>query len=391
MTEPDSRWRASVAALPRHELVPRWWESAGSGEWRLRVGAADPEGWWGTAYSDTSVVVRVGGLHADHAEAGDLAEGRPTSSATLPSLVVRMLRWGRLGDKADLLDLGTGAGGLAAYACHRLGDARVTSLDVDPYLTGAAAGRLAAMGLRPRFLAVDATVEIPGTYDRIVATVGLPAGPGLRPVLGALREGGRLVANLARTGVVVTGWKQADGSVVGRVERSPAGFMLTRSGDDYPPAPAEPAAHAETADGETVGVGRYPVLDLSATWELRTMLELAAPGVETSYREHGRRRTACLTHPDGSWARASAEWIDPPEVHQGGPRRLWDVLERIRNRLNAEGALPLLGARARIDPDGVVRMTRGRWSASLGGAPSPDPSGGVPRTPRAAERSRPVG
>lgn len=74
---------------------------------------------------------RVGASHADQAAPGDHPGGLPTSSATLPSLVVRMLRHTRLGDGLSLLDLGTGAGGLTAYACHRLGDRHVTSL-ADP-------------------------------------------------------------------------------------------------------------------------------------------------------------------------------------------------------------------------------------------------------------------
>ncbi|GAA2291462.1 hypothetical protein SVIO_057980 [Streptomyces violaceusniger] len=69
---------------------------------------------------------------------------------------------------------------------------------------------------------------------------------------------------------------------------------------------------------------------------------------------------------DGSWARASATWIDPPTVHQGGPQRLWTVLERIRHRLNAEGGLPIYGSRVHITPDGVCHFTRGKWSASYG-------------------------
>lgn len=73
-----------------------------------------------------------------------------------------------------------------------------------------------------------------------------------------------------------------------------------------------------------------------------------------------------MAHADGSWARASAEWLDAPEVHQGGPRRLWSQLERIRNRLNAEGALPLYGSRLEITPDGVCHLSRGKWSATLG-------------------------
>ncbi|MEU8736080.1 hypothetical protein [Streptomyces halstedii] len=152
----------------------------------------------------------------------------------------------------------------------------------------------------------------------------------------------------------------------GQVERDMAGFMLTRSGDDYPPALAELFALARSAEGDERSTGRYPVVDVAEAWELRSMLEVTAPGVELGYETHDRARTAFLVHPDGSWARASAEWTDPPEVHQGGPRRLWTALERIRNRLNAEGSLPLLGARVRITPDGVCHLSRGKWRASMG-------------------------
>ncbi|WP_190122529.1 methyltransferase domain-containing protein [Streptomyces inusitatus] len=366
VTDPDSRWLGAVAGVPRHELVPRWWERDGDGGWRLRNGADDPGGWMEAAYTDRSLITRVGTLHADHAEAGDRPEGLPTSSATLPSLVVRMLRHGRLGDGLDLLDLGTGAGGLTAYAARRLGARHVTSLDVDPYLTSAAADRLAPMGLRPRFLALDATEEIPGTYDRIIATVGMPPGPGLRPMLGALREGGRLVTTIARTTMILTGWRQPDGAVVGRIERDWAGFMLTRSGNDYPPALAGLFALAREADGERTGTGRYPVVNVDDAWEVRSMLEVTTPGIETDYENSGRTRTAYLVHPDGSWARASAERTRPPTVHQSGPQRLWDTVERIRTWLLSEGGLPLYGADARVTPDGVIRLTRGRWADTMG-------------------------
>ncbi|MFD8979684.1 hypothetical protein [Streptomyces sp. NPDC059564] len=89
--------------------------------------------------------------------------------------------------------------------------------------------------------------------------------------------------------------------------------------------------------------------------------------MQSHYSAHGRRRTALLVHADGSWARATGEWVDPPTVHQGGPRRLWDAVERIRTRLNAEGGLPVHGAEARVTPDGVVHLSRGQWRASMGG------------------------
>ncbi|MER5277894.1 hypothetical protein ABT025_19355 [Streptomyces sp. NPDC002809] len=169
-------------------------------------------------------------------------------------------------------------------------------------------------------------------------------------------------------GLIVTGWKHANGDVVGRLEHDMAGFVVTRSGDDYPPELTEPFTTARNTDGEEVSTGRYPVVDVANSCELRSMLELTAPGVELTCEElDDRTRTACLVHPDGSWARASAEWTDPPEVHQSGPRKLWTAVERIRNRLNAEGSLPLRGALVHITPDGVCRFSRGGWSASLGG------------------------
>ncbi|MHB9860076.1 methyltransferase domain-containing protein [Streptomyces sp. YIM S03343] len=368
VTDPDSRWLAPVARVARHQLVPRWWERDDAGPWVLRNGPSDPEAWAEAAYADRSLITRVGTLHADQAEPDAQPKGRPTSSATLPSLVVRMLRHGRLGEGLSLLDLGTGASGLTAYACDRFGDACVTSLDVDAYLVSAAGERLASMGYHPKMITADATEHVPGSYDRIVSTVALSPGQGLRPVLGALEIGGRITTTLARTSLIVTGWKHGNGDVIGRVERDMAGFMITRSGDDYPPAFTELFAVARDADGEQASTGRYPVVDVANAWELRSMLEVTTPSVELGYETSGRRRTAYLVHPDGSWARASAIWTDPPEVHQSGPQRLWDALERIRNRLNTEGSLPLLGAQVRITPDGVCQLSRGRWHASMGAA-----------------------
>ncbi|MFJ4921243.1 methyltransferase type 11 [Streptomyces sp. NPDC088725] len=366
VTDPDSRWRAPVASVARHQLVPRWWDVDDAGAWVLRDGASNPEAWAEAAYADRSLVTRVGGLHADQAGPDDRPEGLPTSSATLPSLVVRMLRHARLGPGLSVLGLGTGAGGLTAYACYRVGDVRVTSLDVDPYLVSAAGERLAGMNYRPKMVTADATEHVPGTYDRIVTTVGMPPGPGLRPVLGALREGGRLATTLGRTSLIVTGWKSPAGDLIGQIERDTAGFMLTRSGDDYPPVLTKLFTVARNAEGDEISTGRYPVVDVANAWELRSMLEVTTPGVDLAYEQRGRTRAAYMVHPDGSWARASAEWTDRPTVHQHGPQRLWDALERIRNRLNAEGSLPLLGAHVRIASDGVVHLSRGQWRASMG-------------------------
>ncbi|WEH34034.1 methyltransferase type 11 [Streptomyces sp. AM 4-1-1] len=381
VTDPDSRWRDAVAGVARHELVPRWWEVDGSGGWVVREGASDPYAWAKAAYGERSLVIRIGTLHADHAKPDDRTDDRPgdrpddrphglpASSAAPPHLTVRMLRHARLGAGLPLLDLGTATGELAAYASHRLGGTTtVTSVDTDPHLTDTAGIRLARMGLHPQLITENTTEHIPGLYERIVSTAGLSAGLALRPALAALVPGGRIAAPLARTCLIITGWKHANGDVIGQVEHDTAPSVPARTGDDHPYAPVltELFAHARDARGDETGTGRHPVVDLANARELRSMLEVTAPGVEYTYATHDRHRTACLLHPDGSWARATAERTGPPEVHQGGPQRLWTILERIRDRLSAEGSLPLLGARVHITPDGNCHLSRGNWHTTIG-------------------------
>ncbi|MFF4735883.1 methyltransferase domain-containing protein [Streptomyces sp. NPDC001262] len=362
VADPVSRWRPLIAQTPRHELVPRWWERAAGG-WVLRDGPADPEAWMRAAYSDQTLVTRVGPLHADHAEAGRTVTGLATSSSTLPSLVTQMYRYGRLYPGADLLDVATGSGFGTALAARLLGDHHVTAVDVDVYLTEAARERLGKLGLHPNLITCDATASLPGDYDRIVSMVSVWPVPA--SWLTALRPGGRLVTTIANTSLILTAWKTADGGAAGRIERDWAGFMRTRHGDDYPPGLRKRLNSLDNAEGEHTSQGRYPVLNLSDAWELRSMLELTVPGVETHYRQENGQRTAWLLHQDGSWARATANFIDPPVVHQSGPRRLWDTLERIRHRQNAEGSLPVYGSHAQITPDGTVHLTRGKWNATI--------------------------
>ncbi|MDH6578549.1 methyltransferase domain-containing protein [Kitasatospora sp. MAP5-34] len=363
-TDPDSRWRNPVAGVPRHELVPKWWEPAEDGGWRLRSGKEDQELWFRRAYGGKSLVTSVGGLHADHAKPDDHPTGRATSSATLTALVVKMLRHGRINAGHDVLDIGTGAGGLTAIAARRLGDRHITTVDVDEYLTEAGRARLAGMGLHPEFMTLDATGPVPGSYDRVIATVSA------RPVpvswLRALKRGGRLVMTIADTALILTAWKTADGGAEGMVERDWAGFMTTRSGPTYPPGLEHLFKTAREGEGEEVKGFRYPVADIRNDWEVWSMLTVTVPGVEIDFEEKPGRRTAYLAHPDGSWARAEAERFEPPTVHQSGPRRLWSDLEGIRNWREVEGGLPLYGCNARISPDGVIHLSRGRWSAVIG-------------------------
>jgi len=57
-------------------------------------------------------------------------------------------------------------------------------------------------------------------------------------------------------------------------------------------------------------------------------------------------------------------------VHQGGPRRLWDELDRTRTWLVGEGDLPIRGAKVTITPNGTATFSRKGWSSTIIGATS---------------------
>ncbi|MER6160789.1 protein-L-isoaspartate(D-aspartate) O-methyltransferase [Streptomyces sp. NPDC001868] len=363
VVRPESRWYEPLATTPRHVFVPRWW-GRGEQEWELRDGPADPEAWMHDVYANRTLVTRLGPAHADHAEPGATNPGAmPTSSSTLPGLVVTMYRHAMIADDSRVL-VTTGTGYGTALLCQRLGAERVTSVDVDPHLVQVAGERLDSVGLRPHTAVCDITGDLPGTYDRIVSTVSVRSVPA--SWLAALRPGGRLVTTLAGTGLIVTADKTEDGGAVGRIEPDAAGFMRTRHGEDYERPTDELWEKVRDADGEDVSTSRYPLLYPSDAWDVMSMLELLAPGIEYRTGGEGEERTVWMLHPDGSWARATATgFLDSPTVHQGGPRRLWDVLEKIRHRLNREGTLPVYGARVRIDPGGTLALSRGAWSVTV--------------------------
>ncbi len=363
VTEPGSRWRPVVTAVPRHLFVPRWWAS-GDG-WQLRDGPAMPvEDWLGGVYRDMSLVTQVGTLHADHASRDDRPDGRPTSSSTMPGLVVAMYRHAMISDGVDVLDVGTGSGYGAALLATRFGDEHVTSIDVDPYLIKAAEERLDRTGLHPVLTVTDATGPLPGTYDRIVSMTSVAPVPA--SWLAALRPGGRLVTTLTGTGLLVTANRTRDGGARGQTEHYRAGFMEARTGPDYPPSLLHAIPGALDGDAGEVTTGRYLVVNTSWAWELCSMLGVTVPGIEHHFEtaEDGTR-TAWLAHPDGSWARASAKDDDPPVVRQGGPRRLWDKVDEIRHDWLTDGSLPAYGAAVTISADGSVRLEKGRWQATI--------------------------
>ncbi|WP_159042136.1 methyltransferase domain-containing protein [Streptomyces sp. TP-A0875] len=371
VTANAAEWHEAVSVTPRHLLVPRWWEripNSPAEEWDLVAHAEDAPARLAAAYSDATLVTRVGPRHADHAKPDEKATGSPTSSSTLPGLVVSMMHRLDAEPGHKVLDVGTGSGYALALFARRLGDEHVTSVDIDPYLVEAARARLAAFGRTPRIEATDATGALPDSaYDRIMATVSV------RPVpetwLRALRPDGRIVTTIAHTALLITADMGDDGVARGSVQPDPATFMETRQEADYPPRLNDVFTLARDGDGEHVRAAVGSVPDLWREWPLRWLYELDTPGVETrAARMPDGRRVLWLLAADGSWARAEErEDGAAGVVRQDGPRRLWDCFERVRRMWEERNRFSLHSMTVELDPDsgGTLTAPDGTWTLSL--------------------------
>lgn len=185
--------------------------------------------------------------------------------------------------------------------------------------------------------------------------------------LDALPVGGRIATTITGTSLIPTAQRTREG-VFGRIERDMAGFMAARhDGGGYAATWTVDWGKLATAEGEHVGSGRYPVINIPEAWDLQGLLEIECPGITHRY-EHGPdgRRTALMAHGDGSWARVTAYGLDDPLVHQPGARRLWDEATRVREIWLAHGETPRLGANAMVCADGTIKLARGAYRATIG-------------------------
>ncbi|KIF74465.1 methyltransferase [Streptomyces sp. 150FB] len=187
----DPAWRAAFADVPRHVFVPYYFVPRPGGYDRLWRG--DPDGarrqrWLKGAYGDGALATRV-------------RDGELISSSSQPSLMAQMLTTLEVTDGNRVLEIGAGTGYNAALLAHRLGDERVTTLDLDPEITESARGHLAAAGYRPAVVTGDGARGYRGRapFDRIIATCTLPSVP--QDWLAQCAPGARILAPLA-TGLI---------------------------------------------------------------------------------------------------------------------------------------------------------------------------------------------
>ncbi|MER7537176.1 ATP-grasp peptide maturase system methyltransferase [Streptomyces sp. NPDC097704] len=345
----SDRWRRAVVQTPRHEFL--------RGGYFRRVDGVGPTGWepvmpdapaWLPAtYSDDSLVTQIAGTIAPGDIRG-LIFRSPTSSSTMPSLVVRMLEELNVDDGMRVLEIGTGTGYSTALLCHRLGDDLVTSVEVDEDVSIRARASLGATGHMPRLVVGDGLAGDPhgGPYDRIVATCGVLAIPPAWLVQS--RTGGQILAT-------VCGWMYSselarltvsdDGTAHGRLLGGQISFMLAR-----PHHPPSLGVLPDLADGEERETSIGP--DVLDDWTIRFVAQLAAPRaqlVRVSV-DGGAERPVLIDVDAGAWAalhREGDHWI----VRQGGPDRVWDRIEEHVTRWRRDGSPGLDHFRITVTPE----------------------------------------
>lgn len=245
LTNPE--WRAAFASVPREVFVPFYFQPCrGRPGWRLVEGG--PE-WREAIYADDALVTQINGdeCAVDAARRGETIEGTPTSSSSAPSLMAAMLAALNVRDGHRVLEIGTGTGYNAALVAHRLGDANITTIEVDPAVCGRARRALAAAGYHPRVVCGDGAggVAANAPYDRVISTVAMTRVP---PAwLAQTREGSLLLIPLrfaGHGGLMALLSRDATTGASGRFLCQYGGFMAVRSA----PEPATPRVQAALLD-----------------------------------------------------------------------------------------------------------------------------------------------
>ncbi|MCX9191356.1 hypothetical protein C3Y87_08000 [Carbonactinospora thermoautotrophica] len=327
-TEP---WRAALLAVPRHVFVPRFYlprNGPRGTEWvPVTPATHDEDERLDLAYRNETLVTQIDG---ESWQTPTPRTGRPTSSSTLPGLVVRMLEELDVHEGMRVLEIGTGTGYSTALLCHRLGDGNVVSIEYDQAVAGRAQEALAALGYHPTLVVGDGAHGHPARapYDRVIATCAFTHLPYAwveqsRPGAKILTtfNGRQLASAMVRLEV------GDDGTAKGRFYPDTISFMISR-----PQVPAsEPVVLCEgmfEREGERIVDFDPAWFD---DWTFRFLFQCRFPNLRTGViRLQGDQEwTTAITDPDtGAWATYRLTEGGRLAVRESEPGGLWTRVEQ---------------------------------------------------------------
>jgi protein-L-isoaspartate O-methyltransferase len=330
-------WRRAVERVPRHVLVPSFHERHG-GSFQVVDGTRPEqhEHWLDAVYDARESLVTE----------YDPDTGYPTSSATMPSIVLSLLESLDVRPGQRILDVGTGSGYLAALACERVGSGGVTSIDLGDQVVELARRRLREAGYTPCLVCGDGVAGHPpnAPYDRVVSTVSVSRVP--RAWIEQTRPGGLIVATLPETTVRLR--RHEDGSASGRFIAGYAFMWMRGHAPDH--ERDEELVALVHSDGDTRDAPPHLRTMLSgqeipAFWGLARLIHMPFDTVVSA----GPGQTGIIDASDRSWVLID---VNRGCITQGGPRRLWDALETLYERLDQAGRPSRESFGLTVQPDG---------------------------------------
>lgn len=328
----DERWYEVFARVPRHLFVPYGAIESGPRDdphYTLVRGDRPEEraAWLDALYTDQTLLT-----HFDTGPAEQVltqAAGPPRdyrSSSTAPGFLAYMLDALDVTTGDRVLDVGTGTGYATALLCERLGDAHVTSIDLDERLVELARARLADAGYRPTVVTADGADGYPSRkpYDRLLATTSWPHVP--PRWLPQLASNAVLVGNLLGRlgGALYRLTVDADGCARGEFLPEWVGFMQAR-----PYTTMRDFRSVDTGDGEyeTRSTTVDPAVLGHRAFGFVAQVHTRDVHPYWAHDEQDRPLSGYVA-PDGSWAEVySPDDTGVCRVDQGGPRRLWSEIE----------------------------------------------------------------
>ncbi|WP_245765379.1 methyltransferase domain-containing protein [Nonomuraea jiangxiensis] len=276
----SASWRKALETVPRELFlgdavyVPD--KTRGDLWTPVRRSDMSTDDWLTLVYADATLVTQVAGITADAATGA--VTGCPTSSSTLPSLVVRMLEAAQIGEGDRVLEIGTGTGYSTALMCHRLGNAEVTSVEYDSVIASRARAAITAAGFAPALPQGDGLYGYAenAEYDRVIATCSVRTIP--YAWVRQLRAGGTITAPMGgwMGGVAFAHLTLTDGGTAsGRFLEDSLYFMTARA--HWPP-PRPPMVRG-IGEARKSRVDPSILEDRTAVW----IAQLAIPQAQISW------------------------------------------------------------------------------------------------------------
>ncbi|KAB8168924.1 methyltransferase domain-containing protein [Streptomyces sp. 3MP-14] len=347
--------------MPRAAFLPEliWPYDSTTGDSHSVDRRDDPAGWERAAYADTPVTTQWD----DGAHEGPDPGRVPTSSASMPSVVTRMLAALEVFPGARVLEIGTGTGWNAGLLAARLGDERVVTVEIDEDVATRARAALQGAGLHSEVICCDGRDGWPkgAPYDRIIATAGVREVP--VAWLEQTRPGGLIVApwgtHFGHEDALVRLTVAEDGGASGPF-LSAVGFMKLRAQRlDWDLFDHHVGAYPGDAEESTTSTAWAELGERRLYGGTAFILGLLVPdcthlvnerdGVTTVWffdRTAGSRAWASVVfRPDGERA----------TVYQSGARRLWEEVVRALEWWRAAGSPPLTSFGLTVTADGAQR------------------------------------